>query len=231
MPRRATVVVGLLLCMMVLPLTGCNIIGGAAVALIPKAPVPAQYELVDKRTLVIVEDRRGMIQDPAVIRQVNASLREALEEKEVVTTGFVSQAELAALEGELGDAFRSTSLQQIGTRLDANQVIYAEIVAYQLQMGGGIYHPAMAMNVKVIDIDAGERVFPPVSDPETGMTLSSTSAPVRTELRVVNRTAEGAAAQSIASRELAAQAGLDVARLFFEWRRPEPGDMLRDDQP
>ncbi len=229
MSRQATVVLGLLLCGLPL-LTGCNMLGGAAVALIPKPPVPAQHDLADKRTLVIVEDRRGMIQDPSVIRQVNASLRQALEEEEVVTTGFVPQSELTALEGELGDAYRSTSLQQIGTRLEADQVVYAEIVAYQLQMGGGIYHPAMALNVKVIDIDEGRRVFPPDIDPETGVTLSATSVPVRTELRVVNRTAEGAAAQSIASRELAAQAGLDVARLFFEWRRPEPGDMLRDDQ-
>lgn len=231
MQTRAIVVAGVLWCLAVLPMTGCNLIGGAAVALIPKPPVPAQHDLADKRTLVIIEDRRGMIQDPSVVRQVGASLRQSLEDEEVVTAGFVPQSDLAALQGRLGSDFRSTSLELIGRELGAQQVIYAEITAYQLQLGGGIYQPAMAMNVKVIDIDMGERVFPPVTDPETGMTLASTSASVRTELRTVNRTAEGAGARSIVSRELAAQSGLDAARLFFEWRRPEPGDMLRDDQP
>lgn len=229
-PYQAAVVV-LLFVAGACSLTGCNLIGGAAVVLIPKPPVPAQHDLADKKTLIIVEDRYGVVRDTTVLRQVNASIRDALEEEEVITVGFVPQAELTALQAELGTDYQRTALGTIGQRLGAGQVIYAEVTGYQLELGGGVYQPAMALNVKVIDIDEGERTFPPVRDPETGIELGQATAPVQTSMKAVNRTAEGSAARQLVARELAMQAGLDVARLFFKWRRPEPGDTLRNTQP
>ena len=228
MPRHAFVFCWLVA---VMALPGCNFIGAAAYVLIPQPPVPPKFELEDKPALIVVEDRHSLIQDPTVVRRINGAIRNALEEEKVVTTGFVSQAEVTALEGRLGSAYRSTSLQEIGRQLGARQVIYAEITAYRLQLGGGVYRPAMSMSVKVIDIDQGQRAFPPPINEATGVANNATSEPVATELRATSRAAEGNAAQTIAARQLAAQAGLDVARLFFEWRRPEPGALLRSDQP
>ena len=232
MPRRCdAAVVAFFLAASLCFLPGCNLIGGAAVVLIPKPPIPAQHDLADKKTLIIVEDRNGLVRDTTILRQVNASIRDALEDEEIITTGFVPQAELTALQAELGTDYTRTALGTIGQRLGAGQVIYAEVTAYQLELGGGVFQPGMAMNVKVIDIDEGVRSFPPEVDPETGIAMGQAVVPVRTEMKAENRIAEGSAARSLASRELARQAGLSVARLFFDWHRPQPGDTLRNDQP
>ena len=135
------------------------------------------------KTLIIVEDRNGLVRDTTILRQVNASIRDALEDEEIITTGFVPQAELTALQAELGTDYTRTALGTIGQRLGAGQVIYAEVTAYQLELGGGVFQPGMAMNVKVIDIDEGVRSFPPEVDPETGIAMGQAVVPVRTEMK------------------------------------------------
>ncbi|XAM00490.1 hypothetical protein OT109_03680 [Phycisphaeraceae bacterium D3-23] len=228
MPRRSCYLLVLLAVVLALP--GCNLIGAAAVIL-PKPPVPAQHELPDKKTLIIVEDRAGLVRDTSVIRQVNASIRGALEDEEVITAGFVPQTELTALQTELGVDYQRTSLGEIARHLGAEQLIYAKVTGYQLEMGGGIFRPMMAFELKVIDMELGERSYPRTVDPETGIVEGRTFVPVITELQTRNRTAEGSAARSIAARELADQAGIEIARLFHSWKRPEPGDLLHDNQP
>ncbi|MFI4861419.1 MAG: hypothetical protein ACIAXF_12145 [Phycisphaerales bacterium JB063] len=228
MPRRVLTL--LVLLAMVSALPGCNLIGAAAI-IMPKPPVPAQHELPDKKTLIIVEDRASMVRDTSVVRQVTASIRGALEEEEVVTTGFVPQTELTALQTELGEDYGRTSLGEIARRLGAEQLIYAKVIGYQLEMGGGVFRPMMAFEVKVIDMELGARSFPRTVDPETGIVEGQSFVTVVTEMQARNRTAEGNAARAIAARELADQAGIEIARLFHSWKRPEPGDLLHDNQP
>ncbi|MEM9414429.1 MAG: hypothetical protein AAGA29_02985 [Planctomycetota bacterium] len=220
----------LVLLAMLLALPGCNLIGAAAV-IMPKPPVPAQHDLPDKKTLIIVEDRGSIVRDTSVVRQVTASIRGALEDEKVVTAGFVPQTELTALQTELGEDYLRTSLGEIARRLGAEQLIYAKVVGYQLEMGGGIFRPMMAFEVKVIDMDLGARSYPRAVDPETGIVEGQSFVSVVTQLQPRNRTAEGNAARAIAARELADQAGIEIARLFHEWKRPEPGDLLHDNQP
>lgn len=231
MPRRCALLLSVLLLFGVAyALPGCNLIGAAAV-IMPKPPVPAEHKLPDKRTLIMVEDRGGAVIDTSVLRQLGASIRGALEDEEVVTTGFVPQTELTALQTRLGEDYAKTSLQTIGRELGAEQVIYVNITGFQLELGGGVYQPAMSMQVKVIDLDVGARTYPPVVDEETGIALGQSFVPVMTQMQTRNRQAEGHAARAIVSRELADQAGIEVARLFHSWKRPEPGDLLYDNQP
>jgi len=205
-------------------LTGCNVIAGAA-ALMPKPPVPAQYEIEDKATLVLVEDKAGVVRDPSVVRQITASIQSALAKNEAITVEFVDVSRVDALRTTLGSEFERTSLGAIGRELGASQVIYVDITGFQLQTGGGLFEPKIWMSVRLIDIDAGKRVFPPDRD-ENGIQSSQSAYAMLSGLSTSTHSAQGGAARTIAARDLSSQAGLDVARLFFEWKRPEPGENL-----
>lgn len=222
-----TFVVLLLCAGSLLGLTGCNIIGGTAALLAPPEQVKAKYELPDKPTLIIVDDAspRPMVNNEATLRRIAGSIRAALEAEGVVTTGFVGQNELAALRDELGADYKQTSLAALAIRLDARQVIHAEVTGYQIAVGGNIVRPSIAMNVKVFDLDRRGRAFPGATDPETGIIEGDNVYPVQSRMPARDASGQGAA-HTIAVRELADLVGRDIARLFFDWRVPERGNTL-----
>lgn len=201
---------------------GCQAIGVAATVISGPPVVPAQYDMPDKPTLILIEDPSKIINDDAMLRRVAANASAALEAENVVTTGIVGQDELAAYRAKLGKDFRNTSLAALAMHFDAKQVIHGEVVAYQMDVGGGVVRPLLAINVKVFDLDARDRVFPVNTDPETGVDVGQPTYPLVTK-RFPQDLNELGAARTIAKRDLANEAGRDLGRLFFDWRRPQPG--------
>ena len=221
------VVLALLIGWVLLCLGGCNVIGGTVGVLSPPEKVEAKYELPDKPTLIVIDDAvpTPVVNNEATLRRIAGAIRGVLEEEEVVTTGFVGQDELAALRQELGESYKSTSLAALAIRLGARQVIHAEVIGYQVGVGGDIIRPSIALNVKVFDLDARKRVFPTAESTDTtqtGLGTGSTVYPVQTRMQARDITGQGAA-RTIAIRDLADTAGRDIARLFFDWRMPERG--------
>lgn len=216
-------VFGLLLSL--LCLHGCNLVGGAAQVFSPPELVEARYKLPDKQTLIVVDDPNQLVQDVSTLRRIAVSARTALEAEKVVTAGFVDQGELAALRAQLGPAYTSTSLAGLGITLEARQVIHAEVIGFQTNLAGDVVRPAIALEVKVFDLDQRARVFPAGADPDSGVDLGQSAYTVTTKLNAQDLTGVDAA-RAIAIRDLADTAGRDIARLFFDWRRPEPGSNL-----
>ena len=60
---------------------------------------------------------------------------------------------------------------------------------------------------------------------EQGVSTGMNAFPVQTQMPAQDITGQNAA-RAIAERELANQIGRDVGRLFFDWRRPQPGAEL-----
>lgn len=207
-------------------LGGCNIIGGAATIIAPPEKVEAKYDLPDKVTLVVIDDPRGLVNSPSTLRRIASATRNVLETEEIVVLGgFVAQDELAVYREELGDQYVKTSLAALGIHLNARQVIHAEVTGFQMELGGNVIRPAISMNVKVFDLDERTRTFPQVLDPETGVDLGESVYPLQSQMPAKDLTGQSAA-RSIALRDLADQAGRDIARLFFDWRKPAVGSEL-----
>jgi len=205
-----------------LSLQGCSLIGGLAQAFAPPEFVPARYDLPDKRTLIVVEDRQQLIEDQGVPARIAATARAALEAEQVVSPdNFVTQAELSAYRAELGEAFGDKSLAGLGLALGARQVIHAEVAGYQMDIGGDLVRPAIALNVKVFDLDERRRVFPS-ADAQTGVESGEAVYPVLTKGDPRNLSNLESARAGV-RRELADLAGRDLGRLFFDWRKPKPG--------
>ena len=206
-------------------MSGCNIIGAAATIVAPPELVDARYELPDKPTLIVIDDPAGMVNSSAILRQIAANTQAALETEEVVTAGVVGQDRLAAYRDELGDAYRETSLAGLALHLEARQVIHAEVVDYQMNMAGNVIRPSITLSVKVFDLDERDRVFPATDGAFVGETPNAPTYILQTRLHAQD--VSGRSAQrNIMARELANDAGRDLGRLFFDWRKPPPGAEL-----
>lgn len=221
--QRNVLLPALLLLIVWLGLTGCNIVGGVTGLVSPPPLIKAKHALADKPTLVVLDDRRGLVNNPLTLNRISTAVQSALEAEEVVTTGFVGPNELAALRQELGEEYANTSLAALAIRLDARQVIHAEVDGYQMGLGGDLIRPSISLKVKVFDLDQRTRVFPAAIDPETGTATGSETYPVQSRMPARDVTGQSAA-RTLAARELADQAGRDIARLFFDWRMPERGE-------
>lgn len=207
-------------------LSGCNALGVAATVVTPPEKVEAKYDLPDKATLIVVDDPRGFVTSPSTLRRIATATRNVLETEEVIVTGgFVGQDELAGYRDELGDRYNQTSLAALALHLNAKQVIHAEVTGFQMELGGNVIRPAIAMNVKVFDLDQRARVFPVGPGSEESVDVSASVYPLQSQLPAQDLTGQSAA-RSIAVRDLADQAGRDLARLFFDWRKPAPGSEL-----
>lgn len=215
-----------LLCLSLAMLTGCNIFNAVVLSVTPPEKVKAKYTLPDKATLVIVDDPRSLVTSPSTLRRIATATRNVLEVEEVIVAGgFVSQGELAGYREELGDRYNQTSLAALAVRLNAKQVIHAEVTGFQMELGGNVIRPAITMNVKVFDLDERARTFPSDGDEDAAVDVGATVYPLQSKLPAEDLTGQSAA-RSIAQRELADQAGRDIARLFFDWRPPALGSEI-----
>ncbi|MBX2851466.1 MAG: hypothetical protein KTR15_06960 [Phycisphaeraceae bacterium] len=220
------VVYSLVLLFALLPLGGCSWIAGAAYMVGPPEKIEAKYDLPDKATLVIVDDPRGLVTSPSTLRRIATATRNVLEiEKVVVDGGFVGQDKLAGYRSELGDRYNKTSLAALAIHLGAKQVIHAEVTGFQMEFGGNVIRPAIGLNVKVFDLDERGRAFPRTQDLDSGDSFGASVYSLQSQMPAEDLTG-ASASRSIAVRDLADQAGRDIARLFFDWRVPQPGSGL-----
>ncbi|MEM9108502.1 MAG: hypothetical protein AAGC72_00570 [Planctomycetota bacterium] len=207
-------------------ITGCNWIAGAASVLSPPEKTEAKYDLPDKATLIVVDDPKRLVTSPSTLRRIASATRNVLEVEEVVVVGgFVGQDELAVYREELGEDYNRTSLAALAIELNAKQVIHAEVTGFQMELGGNVIRPGISLNVKVFDLDERARSFPSSDSPAGGVDLGATVYPLQSQLPAQDLTGQSAS-RSIAVRDLANQAGRDIARLFFDWRMPEVGSEL-----
>lgn len=205
---------------------GCDVISTAASVVTPPEKIEAKYDLPDKATLIVIDDPRGLVTSPSTLRRIASATRNVLEvEKVIVDGGFVGQDELSAYREELGDRYNQTSLAALAIHLGAKQVIHAEVTGFQVGLGGNVIRPAIALNVKVFDLDERARVFPTSGGSGNSVDLGTTVYPLQSQLPAQDLTGQSAA-RSIAVRDLADQTGRDIARLFFDWRKPQVGSEL-----
>ncbi|MFK7788129.1 MAG: hypothetical protein AB8C95_01380 [Phycisphaeraceae bacterium] len=213
-----------LIVLIVLPqLGGCSYVAVVTDIVTPPEKIEAKYELPDKATLVVIDDPRGLVNSPSTLRRIASATRNVLEVEDVIVLGgFIGQDELAGYREQLGEDYYRTSLAKLGIQLNAKQVIHAEVTGFQVGIGGNVIQPGISMDVKVFDLDERDRTFPRGIDPATGIDSGAKAYGVTSQMRARDLTGQSAA-RSIAVRELADQAGRDIARLFFDWRMPAVG--------
>lgn len=205
-------------------LPGCAVGGILGEAFAPK--IPAQHKLAAVPTLIMVEDRSLLLEDPDLTTFIaNAIAADLRREKALQGAEIIRPSEVAKLMGEYGSDFEKMAIDAVGQRVGASQVLYVNIRQIRLMRAPGLYQPAAVAEVKVVNAVSRKRVFPRQESAE-GIASGPRGVPVMAELPpdaadTGDRSQEAAIRQKL-SRVLATE----VAELFYAHQRRQPGDRL-----
>lgn len=197
-------------------LAGCNIIGTGLAFFQPSMPISAVHEIPKKHTVVvIVDDFRDAATSPRLCAAIASATVRHLQDD----GGFkvVDPNQVQAAIAKLGDRWtgkkgeKTVSAASLGAALHADTIIYANIESAQVQLTERIYQPEVTLMVKAFDA-SGKRVFPLSAD---GDNLRELGYPVATTIPFRDLSASAQGADTQAEIKLAAQAGLELAQLFY----------------
>ena len=211
----------LILAVSCLYLAGCAGPGFVGYVIAGPPKVKAKYTLKPAATLVIVDDPQDLLGDPNFPAVVGANTGYHLTQNDVLTTEqVVPQDHLSTLAAQLGDRYQNTPIDQIGSRLDAQQVIHVLIRSASLEADNTYYQPAATIEVKVIDTATGDRLFPqPADQPASRATAPGYTVEVQMKSQTLDTTRRGDL--MILARSLSERIGLEVAQVFYTHVPPD----------
>lgn len=211
----------MILAVLCLGIAGCDTPGfiGYVVGGPPK--VKAKYTLAPSETLVIVDDPQELLGDPNFPAVVGANVGFHLTQNEILTTELlIPQDHLSTLASQLDDRYLSTPIDQIGSRLDAQQVIHVLVRSVNMQVNNTYYQPTATVEVKVIDATTGERLFPKPAD-QPRMQATAPGYKVQIEMRRQTLDTTRRHALATLARSLSERIGLEVAQVFYDHVPPD----------
>lgn len=228
---------------------GCSAIS-VPFLLLKSHEVKAEHQLVPGSVVVLAEPARSLpADDPrqrAFADQLAATasghLTQNLPEQKWARDGTLKEGQtvvafskvIAARDAD-PEAFSKLPLDAMARNLGADRLVFVEITQVQLPdatataLTGALFTPAATGTVRVVDA-LGNRVFPPREGPETGGFLGSNGGRSFTvELRP-RRVGDDDTDPAELRRNLANAAGLEVARLFYNWTGQRPGDQVYEER-
>ncbi len=209
----------------VLSTPGCTLFAMVDQAIHGPPPTPAVFVLPDKITAVLVDDPDNTLANARVPRTIGATALHHMRFHGAPETAVLVDAQqVARLEDQLGEAWPTTPIDDIGRRLHAQQIVYARITPQGINTHRGDRNgiPALQLDVKIIDAQSGTRIWPPHA------VGSSDGYPlvVQATLDQRRRRLTGKDTPEQTLGHLADAAGLALGQLFYDWVPPAPGGDL-----
>lgn len=202
-------IIAALLTLSLLP--GCNIVAPVAYAIHGPEKINPVYTLPENATTVVfVDDPSSKIAQRRLRYAMADVATKQLLEKRIVTDMLDPQGIIATASKDSHTAL--TSMSDLGKAVGADIVIYAVVTNFSLSPESGSYIPRATLNVKVIDVAQGKRVWPE----------SNFGFPV--EIQIPQRPGlnpDQGAAQLAMEQQLAARAGLGLSQLFYRHESTE----------
>ena len=145
-------------------LVGCNIpntLYAIFIApLIPPPTVEAEHSMADKTLLIWIDDTAVGPKHHSLRRELTMQMRKHLEDHQAIgdTVEYLKITQFRMTHPE----FIDMSIQELGKRLQAQQVMYLFInqVQFYHEAGEGYYQPSLSGSCKIVDVNLGERVWP-----------------------------------------------------------------------
>lgn len=196
---------------------GCNYLIPASYLIEGPPKEPARYELPRRKTVVYVDDRAN--------RMTRAALRTAVGEEvgtlilqQALVPEVISAKDAVAYARRADTSDKQVSIRRIGEAVGAEQVIYIDVDEYRISADGATPRPAAIVNVKVIDVGSGARLWPDGTDEGERMVVRTREQ----SLELYN----SSAGRRRVEDALAKQVAEDVSKLFYEHEKRELGGNL-----
>ncbi|MGH7245079.1 MAG: hypothetical protein ACREJD_16810 [Phycisphaerales bacterium] len=218
MPTQSSTLVrgalGLLAGMMLIPVSGCNIVGPAFYFIHGPEKTPASFTLDRKRsTVVFVDDQNSILPRRSLRMEIAAAATELIQSEKLVDDVIDSRSAIIAATRDRDS--EPMSVVGVGRAVKANVVIYVAIDAFSLSSSGVAYAPVARVRVKVLDAENDKRLWPAETLPD--------GAPLNVNMHEHTGARPSSGAQvAQAESELAKETGVAVAELFFEHEAKRP---------
>ncbi len=217
--RLASAAATLMLAAAALP--ACNYLGPAAYLAMGQPKAAAQYELMDRTTVVFVDDRMNAIpiNSSRVRRAIADKVTMDLMREEILTSTISARDAMAVARNSDRDG-ALMSIEAIGAAVGAEQVIYVEMKTFRGSPDGFTPRATGDCTVKVVDALNQARLFPHPNDPRPAAGVHVVTPPFDIELF---KTTEGRSQiESLLAEMLADR----IAKLFYEHVPDEIGSRL-----
>ncbi len=192
-------------------LPGCNLVAPVAYAIHGPEKINPVYTLPEHATTVVfVDDPSSKIAQRRLRYAMADVATQQLLEKRILTNMLDPQGIIATASKDVHTKLSSVS--DLGKAVGADIVIYAVVTNFSLSPESGSYIPRATLNVKVIDVAQGKRVWPE----------SNFGFPI--EIQIPQRpglSPDAGAAQLAIEQQLAARAGLGLSQLFYRHESTE----------
>jgi hypothetical protein len=205
----------LLLALLILP-SGCAAAGAAAYVLQPPQKVEARYKPTTRPMAILVETYRakgggGPGGQTVTVRDSLASYV-AIELRKNKVTDVVDTSKIFDLRSLDPAAFRKMSIDSVGRRVGADQVLYVDLLKFKVEssIGHDMVRGELQALVKIVDAANGETLWP--KGAEQGFEVNVDTPFTRTDDTTTPTTVEDALARSAADQ---------IAKLFYTWTVPE----------
>jgi len=163
-------------------------------------------------TLVLVDDPQHRLGGPSHAAVIATRIRHDLRRRADLEQ-VIPGRQLMALKQELGDDYPTTPIDRVGRAVGASHVIHVSVLSAVTEARVGLLHPQARVAVKVIDAEAGRRVYP---ESPRGFQMQ-----VELPMKVVSES-EATSLTPRYREALCQKIGREVARLFYAYDMRDP---------
>jgi hypothetical protein len=230
-PRIVVHLPAVAVCLLAAALVGCNGPLGWFGSVVVGKPVKATFEPVDLPTLVLVDQERDaegpILRDPGLSTTIAARVGFILKDRGVISK-TIDQPQLRALQDQVGARFDTMAAQDIGRRLDAQQVLQVHVIRANiagLVSLGDAYRPWAIVQVRLLDVKTGACLFPP-ADKLTGLDARGREPTydITAQTEHKSNPDQRQVSAAVLQSELADRIARDVARIFHSYNLEDPGE-------
>jgi len=152
------------ICLVPMALGGCSMLGafyGIFIdPLVPAPKVEAEHEFGSQKVLIWIDDISNHERGPVLHREITENTQRELREN-LKDFQAVAYDDVVRFRRRFPD-YPSLNIQEIGQKLQAEQVLYIYIDSFQLQhaAGEGYYLASLNGHLNVIEVETGKRLWP-----------------------------------------------------------------------
>lgn len=194
-------------------LASCNYVAPAVFLIEGPPKVYAAYDQLDasRPTTIFIDDRQNKVPKRSLRMTMGQTAERIMMDRGIVLPANMISSRDATRVAASKDSFnKPVSVVDLGREMGAEVVIWVEIQEWTLSRDGGSLTPTVGATVKIVDAKANQRIWP--VDP-AGWPLVI-QVPARPQELGSNR-----AQTERYHEELAAKAGLELARVFYTYER------------
>lgn len=203
-------------------LSSCNILGPAAYIIDGLPKRDAQYALMDRPTVVFVDDPRNALSDRNLRRYIGDKVATELMLNEIVTVTISSADAMGVARGDRHG--KRMPIEAIGRAVGAEQVLYIEMMSFTLSPDNVTPQPMGICKIKVIDAMNRIRLFPEIDE----NSQAAAAYPVHVALpRLSTELYRSASGRRKMNEQLASHMAEQIAKVFYKHVPNELGSRLK----